>query len=185
MSGNEPVTELLQRWRNGDQQASNELAELVYADLRRVAGNLMHAEREGHTLEPTALVNEMYLRLFRSEPVDWQNRAHFFGVAARQLRRILVNHARDRSAGKRGGDRVRLTVTSLDSLAGPSEQDLLDVDRVLEQLEQFDPRAARVVEMRFFAGLTEPEMAEALGVSLATLKRDWAFARAWLSTHLG
>jgi RNA polymerase sigma factor (TIGR02999 family) len=145
----------------------------------------MRDERPGHTLEATALVHEMYLKLFEAEPVQWQNRAHFFAVAAQQLRRILVNHARDRQAGKRGGKRLKLSLSYANGFAQPCEQDLLYLDEALTRLEQVDSRAARVVELRFFAGMTEPEIAEALNVSVATLKRDWAFGRAWLRRHLG
>lgn len=157
----------------------------VYDELRRLAAHYMRQERPDHTLQATALVHELYLRLFQSEPVEWQNRAHFFAVAAQALRRILVNHARDRQAQKRGGKQVRLSLTDVNGLAEPAEHDLLEIEEALARLEQLDPRAARVVELRFFAGLTEAEAAEALGVSVATLKRDWAFGRAWLLRHLG
>jgi RNA polymerase sigma factor (TIGR02999 family) len=180
----ESVTALLTSWREGDQQAAEKLIATVYDELRRVAGRLMKEERPGHTLQATALVNEMYLKLFQSEPVEWQNRAHFFAVAAQQLRRILVNHARGRDAAKRGGKRIKLSLSHVNGMAQPGEQDLLDLDDALVRLEQFDARAARVIELRFFAGLTETEVAEALGISVATMKRDWAFGRAWLLRHL-
>ena len=179
-----PVTTLLVSWREGDQGAAEKLIETVYQELRRLAGRYMREERADHTLQPTALVHEMVLRLFESQPVQWQNRAHFFAVAAQQLRRILVNHARDRQAGKRGGKRIKLTLSYVNGLSQSREQDLLELNDALDRLEQFEPRAARVIELRFFAGLTESEIAEALGVSLATLKRDWAFGRAWLLRHL-
>ena len=179
-----PVTTLLASWREGDQQAAGKLVETVYHELRRLAGHYMREERADHTLQPTALVHEMFLRLFESQPVQWQNRAHFFAIAAQQLRRILVNHARDRQADKRGGKRVKVTLSFVNGLAQSREQDLLELNDALDRLEQFDPRAARVIELRFFAGLTEPEIAEALGISLATLKRDWAFGRAWLLRRL-
>jgi len=183
-SAEERLTTLLSRWRDGDQLAGQEVVQTVYDELRRIAGNLLRKERLDHTLQPTALVHEMYLRFFESQPVDWQNRAHFFAVAAQQLRRILVNHARDRVAAKRGGGALRLTLTSLDSLAGPREQDVLELNEALERLETFDSRAARVIELRFFGGMTEPEMAESLGISIATVKRDWVFARAFLISQL-
>lgn len=186
MSDNtQAVTTLLMSWRRGDAGAGAKLAETVYGELRRIAGAYMRNERPDHTLEATALVHEMYLKLFAGEPVEWQNRAHFFAVAAQQLRRILVNHARDREAAKRGGKRVRLSLSSVNGIAQPAAPDLLDVNEAIEQLEQVDTRAARAVELRFFGGLTEEETAEALGVSLATLKRDWTFARAWLVRRLG
>lgn len=182
--GEARLTELLHRWREGDRNAADDLASIVYSELRRIAAGYMRSERAGHTLEPTAVVNELYIRLFRSGRVEWQDRAHFFAVAARQLRRILINYARDRVAARRGGDHVRITITSLDNLSGPRHDDLLELNEALERLEQFDERAARAMELRFFAGLTESEAAEALGVSVATLKRDLAFARAWLVSQL-
>lgn len=141
-------------------------------------------ERLNHTLQPTALVNELFLKLLKSQPVDWKNRAHFFALAAGQIRRILVNHARDRHAEKRGGKQVKVSLTDINGLAESREQDLLELNHALIQLEEIDGRTARVIELRFFAGLTEVEAAEALGISVATLKRDWAFGRAWLLRHL-
>ena len=181
----EPVTTLLTNWRGGDPSAAEKLFASVYNELRQLAGYYMRSEREDHTLQPTALVHEMFLRLSKSEPVSWQNRAHFFAVAAQQLRRILVNHARDRQAGKRGGKQVKLTLSYLNGLSQPRELDVLELNDALDRLEAFQPRAARAIELRFFAGLTETEAAEALGISLASLKRDWAFGRAWLLRQLG
>ena len=179
-----PLTTLLAAWREGREGAAGQLISLVYGELRRLAQYYLRQERPDHTLEPTALVHELYLRLSAGEPVDWQNRAHFFAVAARQFRRILVNYARDRQAEKRGGKRVKVTLTEVNGLAAPEQQDLLELDDALEQLSALDERAARVVELRFFGGLTEKEAAEVLGISVATLKRDWEFARAWLITRL-
>ena len=179
-----PLTTLLAGWRSGDKAAADELVAAVYQELHRVAGRYMRAERSDHTLQPTALVNELFLKLLDAGPVDWQNRTHFFAVAAGQLRRILVNHARDRNAQKRGGKRVKLALTEVNGLAEPHEQDLLELDEVLDRLEQVDQRAARVIELRFFAGMTDAEAAEALGISVATLKRDWSFGRAFLLRHL-
>ena len=181
----ETVTRLLANWREGDPSAAEKLIDSVYKELRQLAGYYMRDEREDHTLQPTALVHEMFLRLSQSEPISWQNRAHFFAVAAQQLRRILVNHARDRQADKRGGKRVKLTLSYLNGLSQAREQDVLELNEALDRLENFEPRAARVIELRFFAGLTEAEAAEALGISVATLKRDWAFGRAWLLRQLG
>ena len=180
----ESVTTLLTNWRQGDQQAAEKVVTVVYDELRRLAAHYMRGERPDHTLEATALVNEMYIRLVASDPVPWQSRAHFFAVAAQQLRRILVNHARDRQAEKRGGKRVKLSLSYVNGVAQPCQQDLLELNEALERLEQLDRRAARVIELRFFGGMTEEEASEALGISVATLKRDWAFGRAWLLRHL-
>ena len=185
MAGHEePVTSLLVHWRSGNAEAAEKLVATVYNELRRLAAHYLRDERRDHTLQPTALVNEMFVRLFQSEPVDWQNRAHFFAVAAQQLRRILVNHARDRSAAKRGGKQVKIELFDEAGVSQPREQDLLELDDALSRLEQIDPRAARVIELRFFGGLTENEIAEALGISLSTMKRDWSFGRAWLLSRL-
>jgi RNA polymerase sigma factor (TIGR02999 family) len=157
---------------------------MLYGELHGMAAHYMRQERSGHTLQATALVNELYIRLFASTGIDWQNRAHFFAVAAQQLRRILVNHARDRQAEKRGGKRVRLSLTEVNGLAQPVEEDLLDLDEALTRLQEIDSRAAQVVELRFFGGLQENEAAEVLSVSVPTVKRDWQFARAWLIRHM-
>ena len=178
------LTQMLAAWRNGNQDAGQQLFEVTYQELRRLAAWHLRQERPGHTLQPTALVNELYLRLFPGEPVDWQSRAHFFAVAAQQMRRLLIDHARARHADKRGGHRIRLSITEIEGLAAPDPEDLLALDQALGRLESLDPRAARVVELRFFGGLTEAEASEALGVSIATMKRDWTFARAWLINEL-
>jgi RNA polymerase sigma factor (TIGR02999 family) len=185
MSGShEPVTVLLAHWREGDPEAAEKLAASVYDELRKLAAHYLRSERRDHTLQPTALVNEMFVRLFQSEPIEWKNRAHFFAVAAQQLRRILVNHARDRSAAKRGGKQVRIELFDEAGSLQPREQDLLELDDALNGLERVDARAARVIELRFFAGLTEAEIAEALGISVSSMKRDWSFGRAWLLSRL-
>ena len=178
------VTRWLTEWRSGDQAAGNQLFAAVYDELRRLAAWQMQQERPGHTLPPTALVNELYLKLFAGEPVAWESRAHFFAVAAQQLRRLLIDHARARMAEKRGGRDVKVSFDEAGEHAAPFQEDLVDVDDALRKLEQLDPRSARVVELRFFGGLTEQEAAEVMGVSVATLKRDWAFARAWLVSQL-
>jgi RNA polymerase sigma factor (TIGR02999 family) len=183
-SDRQGVTELLTRWRSGDNQARDELVNVAYAELRYLAARYMRRERAGHTLQATALVNELYIRLFGSKPIQWQDRAHFFAVAARQLRRILVNHARDRKAAKRGGKQVRLALSDVNGLAADNEESVMELDEAMHRLEELDSRAAQVVELRFFGGLTEVEAAEVLGVSVATLKRDWDFARAWLTKQL-
>jgi RNA polymerase sigma factor (TIGR02999 family) len=183
-SDSELLLTLLRQWREGDKGAGDRLFAMMYPELRRLAGRYMRQERPDHTLQGTALVHELYFRLFRSEPVQWQNKAHFLAVAAQQLRRILVNYARDREAGKRGGKRVRIALSDIPHSAQPVEEDLLDVVNILEHLERLDPRAARVIELRFFGGLTEQEAAAALDISVATLKRDWDFARVWLVHEL-
>lgn len=180
----EAITKLLHGWRAGDAIAEEKLIVAVYDELRRLASRYMRDERSDHTLQPTALVNEMFIRLFQSSPVDWKDRAHFFAVAAQQLRRILVNYARDRQAEKRGGRQIRLELLEGHGLSHPAGPDLLELDEALNGLEQVDPRSARVIELRFFAGLTENEIAEALGISLASMKRDWVFGRAWLLSRL-
>ncbi|MET0214616.1 MAG: sigma-70 family RNA polymerase sigma factor [Vicinamibacterales bacterium] len=178
------LTDLLADWRCGNEEAGRQLMTAAYDQLRRLAAYYLHHERADHTLQATELVGELYLRLFSSEPVDWQDRAHFFAVAARQLRRILVDHARGKHAEKRGGSRIRVSLTAIAGLAQPVEMDVLHIDETLRQLEELDPRAAAGVELRFFAGLKETEIAEVLGISLATLHRDWRFCRAWLISQL-
>jgi RNA polymerase sigma factor (TIGR02999 family) len=162
-------SELLRGWRNGDKRAADELMDTAYEELRRLAAHFMKQERPDHTLQATALVNELYVRLFASEPVAWQDRAHFFAVAARQLRRILVNHARDRRAGKRGAGALRLSLSDVKGINKPLNEDLLAVDQALSRLEQLDKRAGQVGELRFFGGLQEKEAAAVLGISVPTL----------------
>lgn len=178
-----PITQLLRRWRGGDDDAFDRLVPLVYEELRRVAGGRMRGEPDGHTLQPTALVHEAYARLAGAS-VDWQDRVHFFAVAASTMRRILVDHARARSRAKRGGERVQVTLSEAVAATGSRHQDLLDLDAALEELGQLDERKARAVEMVFFTGLTQPEVAEVLGVSLSTVERELRMARAWLATRL-
>ena len=180
----EQITHLLHSLRLGSRQAESRLIALVYPNLRRLAGHFMRGERPGHTLQPTALVNEVYLRLVGDENPDWRDRSHFFAVASRTMRRILADYARKRYAGKRGGSRQRIC---LDELVMATDQDLniiLDVDSLLSQLERVDPRLCRVVELRYFGGMTEEESAEVLGISAVTVKRDWRLARAWLYEQL-
>jgi RNA polymerase sigma factor (TIGR02999 family) len=178
------VTALLRRWQGGDEGALEELAPLVYDQLRRVARRQMRRERAGHTLEPTAVVHEVYLRLVDQRQARWQNRAQFFAVAARMVRRVLLNHARDRRAQKRGGDAVRLTLVEADAQSGPREVDLIDLDQALQRLGELDALQERLVELRYFAGLTIEETAAVMGSSPATVKRDWQSARAWLFAEL-
>jgi RNA polymerase sigma factor (TIGR02999 family) len=177
------VTRLLLAWRQGDRAALESLIPLVYVDLHRMAERHLRGERPGHTLQPTAIVNEAYLRLVGSEGGDWQNRAHFFAAAARSMRRILVDHARSRDAKKRGGGGTRVLLDTT-VMVEPRAVDLIAVDDALEKLAALDPAQGRVVELRFFAGLTEAETAEALGVSPATVHRKWLSAKAYLHREL-
>ena len=178
------VTELLQEWSAGKKTALDSLRPVVYDELRRLAAIYLHRERPGHTLQATAVVHEAYMRLVDQRSVQWQNRAHFFGIAAQMIRRILVDHARGVRAAKRGGGAVAL---SLDEALGVSEKRDLEVealDDALHTLSQVDPQQARVVELRFFTGLSIEETAEVLRISESTVKRDWISAKAWLFREL-
>ncbi len=179
------VTGLLLRWNEGNPEARAQLIPLVYRELRRLAGRAMKSERGDQTLQPTALVHEAYQKLIDQRRVRWQNRAHFFGVAATLMRRILVDHARRRDAHRRAGEAERLLIT--DAASGPSWEpdiDLIALDQALSELARLDPDQARIVELRFFGGLTAVETAEAVGISRATVHREWAMARAWLHHQL-
>ena len=178
------ITELLIAWSDGHPEALDRLAPIVYEDLRRLAAGYMRREPAGHALQPTALVHEAYLRLVDQRQVQWRNRAHFFGIAAQMMRRILVDHARKRLADKRGG---AVTIVGLDEAlpAGPSNTiDVLALDQALDQLTAVDVRLCRVVELRYFAGLNIDETASALDVSTGTVQRDWTVAKAWLFRRL-
>src|SRR5262245_62547615 len=175
------VTRLLHAWRDGDESARDRLIPIIYQELRRRAGRKLRGERRGHTLRPTDLVHETYLRLCAQNPA-WQNREQLFAVASRLMRRILVDHARMRAAAKRGGFRVTLAEGLASTPA--AEVDLLDLDAALEELAVLDERAVRLVELRFFGGLKVEEAAEALGVSVATANREWVTARSWLHRRL-
>jgi len=153
---------------------------IVYAELRRLAASYLSRERQGHTLQPTALVHEAYVRLIDQRQIDWNNRAQFIGLAAVMMRRILVNHARDRIADKRGGGAEHVPLTLAGEGIGAPEVNLLDLHEALNDLTATDPRKGRIVELKFFGGLTTAEIAENLGLSVATVERDWKFARAWL-----
>ena len=178
------VTALLADWSRGDRDALTRLLPLVYAELRRIAARQLGKERAGHTLQPTALVHEVYLRLVDQRRVDWQDRAHFFGVTAQIMRRILVDHARRHSAAKRG-DGVRcVSVDDVSEEPASNEIPILALDDGLRQLEKLDPALARIVELRAFGGLTIEEAAHVLAVSPSTVKRDWRTARAWLTREL-
>ena len=172
----EPITQILRRWREGDEAAGAVLFEAMYPDLRRIASNAMRDERTGHTLQPTALVHELYLRMVGGLEIDWQDRAHFFALAARQTRRILIEHARRRSSG--------MVKVSLSETPEAADRDVIEVDLGIDELRKADERAANVIELRYFGGLTEREIAAALNISETTVKRDWAFGRAWLLDYL-
>jgi RNA polymerase sigma factor (TIGR02999 family) len=176
------VTSLLQAWNGGDDTARDRLIPLIYAELRQRAAGHLRRERPGHTLRPTDLVHETYLRL-RAQNAAWQNREQLFAVASRLMRRILVDHARMRAAAKRGGG-LRMTLVEDLAVAAPVEPDLLDIDGALEELSALDERQATLVELRFFGGLDIEEAARSLGVSVATANRDWVMAKAWLYRRL-
>ncbi len=180
-----PVTTLLMDWRKGNREAGKELLVRMQPELRRIAANYMRKEDSGNTLQATALLNELYLRLMGGDLVEWQDRAHFLAVAAQLLRRILVDHAREKLAQKRGRG-VSVTTLKEDSARTPPfDETLLDLHGALDELASMDGRAAQVIELRYFGGLTEKEAAEVLGISVATLKRDWEAGRAWLVGRLG
>ena len=175
-----PLTVLLNRMRSGDRQASDRAVEMVYTELHRIASGQLRRERPGHTLQTTALVHEAYLRLIGSESLEIQNRGHFFAVASKQMRRILVDHARARQAARRGGGAVQVDLDDIQLGTETQNIDILQLDQALRELERLEPRAARVVELRYFGGYTDKEVVDALGVALATVRRDWEFARSWL-----
>jgi RNA polymerase sigma factor (TIGR02999 family) len=175
-----PVTDLLMRWREGDAGAQEALVPLVYNELRGIARRCLAGQRSDHTLQPTALVHEAYLRLVRPEGVSWQNRAHFFAVAARMMRQILVDHSRRRSAAKRGGGSVTLVFGDEPSSKGGLSLDLIALEDAMKQLAVLDPRQCQIVELRFFGGLSIEETAQVVDISPATAKREWATARVWL-----
>lgn len=179
-----PVTILLQKWQKGDAKAGEAFAEAVYADLKRLAGHYLRGEGNAQTLSPTILVNELFLKLIGGAPVGAESRAHFFAVGARQLRRILIDHARAKSRLKREFTKNQTLSDGILPGSLPKSEDLIAVDDALTNLGAVDARAAQVVELRYFAGLTDEETAKTLGTSVASVKRDWAFARAWLLKEL-
>ena len=197
----QPVTQLLAQWRDGDERAFAELSALMYEELRQLAQRHLRRERSDHTIQKTALVNEAFVRLVGQQSVDWQSRAHFIGLASKLMRRVLVDYARARLADKRGGG---AGVLSLDEMAAPeadeapdttptalqhldahTQEEVSAIDQALQRLEQIDLRQAQIVEMRYFGGLTVEQTAEAVGISEATVKREWTLARAWLRRELG
>lgn len=181
----EEITQLLLQWRSGDSSALDQLIPLVYNELRRLARQCMRQERANHTLQTTALVNEAYLRLVKSSRVDWHDRAHFFAVAAQLMRRVLVDEARKRNFQKRGGEFTRLALSDEVLPAQQQEVDLIALDEALERLARFAPRKCKVVEMRFFGGLSIEQTGAVLGVSVDIVKREWRTAKLWLLQELG
>ena len=197
----QPVTQLLAQWRDGDERAFAQLSGIMYDELRQLAQRHLRRERSNHTMQKTALVNEAFVRLVGQQSVDWQSRAHFIGLASKLMRRVLVDYARARLADKRGGG---VGVLSLDEMAAPeadeapdttptalqhldahTQEEVSAIDQALVRLEQIDTRQAQIVEMRYFGGLTVEQTAEAIGISEATVKREWTLARAWLRRELG
>lgn len=183
MSDKRQLTQILNAASSGDPAAANTLVDLVYQELHVLAQRLMRGEQTGHTLQPTALVNEAYMRLLDGKS-EWENRRHFFGAAARAMRRVLVDHARKRNAAKRGGGVDKITLDGLEIAAPESAVDLLALNEALEELALAGPRLGRIVELRYFGGLSIEETAAVMEVSAATVKRDWQFARAWLQERL-
>lgn len=178
------VTQLLLRWGEGDRRALEDLMPMVYDQLRSLAASQLRRERGDHTLEPTALVNEAFIRLIDQSRVSWDSRSHFFAIAARMMRRILVDHARRLAYAKRGGDQQRVELSDVFALSAERAPELLALDEALESLAAIAPRQAQVVELRHFGGLTRDEVAAALGISVPTVARHWSAARAWLYRHL-
>jgi RNA polymerase sigma factor (TIGR02999 family) len=178
------VSAMLTAWGQGDQAAGNKLIEIVYQELRRLAAYYLQSESGGHTLQATALVHELYLKLFSAGPAQLNDREHFLAVAARQLRHIVVDHARSKYAQKRGGLQGKISLDDASAFAVPTDGRILDLDEALQRLEKLDARASQVVELRFFGGLTDDEVAKTLSISPATVKRDWDFARTWLLSQM-
>jgi RNA polymerase sigma-70 factor (ECF subfamily) len=184
MSEDQDVTMLLSALTRGDEAAASKLMPVVYNELRRLAGSYMRQERVDHTLQPTALVHEAYIKLIDQRSVNWQSRAHFFGVSAQLMRRILIDHARGHMREKRGGELKKVSLDDVFVFAERKADELLAVDDSLNALAKIDPRQARVVELRFFGGLSVEEAADVLGVSPKTVKREWSVAKAWLTADL-
>src|SRR5271155_3266140 len=184
MSESQEVTMLLSALTNGEDGAASKLIPVVYDELRRLAGSYMRRERVDHTLQPTALVHEAYLKLVEQRSVDWQSRAHFFGIAAQVMRRILIDHARGYLRDKRGGGQKPVPIDEALVFAPEQSMELVKIDQALEQLTKLDPRQAKIVELRFFGGLTVEQTADLLGISEKTVKRDWSMAKAWLRGEL-
>ncbi len=175
-----PITELLVRWNDGEDAALELLLPVVYDDLRRIARRAMRGQNSGHTFQTTDLIHEAYLKLAEGQRAEWQNRAHFFAVAARAMRHILVDYARSKQSVKRGGEARRVTLDETLTVSPDISGEIVQLNLLLEQLARIDPRKASIVEMKFFGGMTTEEIAEALNLSPKTIKRDWRFARSWL-----
>ena len=180
----ENVTELLVDWGNGDKEALDRILPIVYDELRKQAARYLRRERAGHTLQTTALIHEAYIRLVDQRNVRWQNRAHFFGISAQLMRRILVDHARTKRRAKRGGSDIKVALDEGDLIATGPDVDVIAVDQALERLSKIDEQQSKIVELRFFSGLTVEETAEVLKISPATVKRDWSMAKAWLHREI-
>ena len=180
----EAITQLLKKWSNGDKKALDQLMPLVYDELHRLAETYLRRERREHTLQPTALVNELFLKFFDQNSMSWQNRAQFFGVAAQIMRRILVDHARAHYSAKRGGDRFAVSLKDVPAFGAQADADLLALHEVLNRLEEIDPVQGRIVELRFFGGLTIKETAEVMRISHATVEREWRTAKAFMKREL-
>jgi RNA polymerase sigma-70 factor (ECF subfamily) len=178
------LTLLLKQMQQGNQAAGAHAIELVYSELHRIAARELHRERPGHLLQTTALIHEAYMRLVGSEEFEVQNRVHFLAIASQQMRRILVDYARAKNAQRRGGGAMSLSLDGVQASSEPRGIDLLLLDEALRDLQQVDPRASQIVELRYFGGHTDKEVAAALGVSLATVRRDWEFARSWLFNRM-
>lgn len=183
-SDSQQITSLLVEWGNGDQKALENLMPLVYDELRRIAHRFMRRQSAGHTFQTTELIHEAYLKLARSDDHNWQNRAHFFGVAAQAMRHILVDYARQRSSQKRGGWQEKITLDETAAVSFERSDELVRLDDAMQQLAALDERKARVVELKYFGGLTNEETAEVLKISPETVKRDWRFSRTWLLREL-
>lgn len=180
----EGITQLLERWSQGDEKALDQLMPLVYPELHRLAGSYLRRERKEHTLQPTALVNELFLKFFDQNSMNWQNRAQFFGVAAQLMRRILVDHARHHYSAKVGGNRLAVSLKDIAAFGAEPDADILALHDVLNRLEELDPAQGRIVELRFFGGLTIKETAEVMHISHATVEREWRTAKAFLKREL-
>ena len=178
------ITRILKDWNDGRESARDELLPFVYEELKRQAGGLMARERQGHTLQPTALVHEAFLKLGRQAGVEWTDRHHFYGIAAHLMRQILIDHARKHATAKRGKRPLHFSIDDLDIPAEERPELLLVLDEVLQRLEKIDPQQAKIVEMRFFGGMTSSEIAESLDISERTVGRDWQAARLWLCREL-
>jgi RNA polymerase sigma factor (TIGR02999 family) len=184
VSAPQEFTDLLLNWRNGDKSALDAMTPVLYAELRKLARHLLAVERPDHTLQPTALVHEAYIRLVDQRSVDWKNRAHFMGMAATMMRRILINHAKAHKAAKREGYADAITLDDALGVFTNPQVDLLDLDHSLDRLSELDPQQGKVVELRYFGGLSIEETAEVMGISTATVKREWGTARLWLIQQL-